>query len=95
MGTVIIDIAAESYWVNLKYKKIYFTGLTCNHTIFNNTLVEEANRRVSIVVNIEDCNKIDIEKIPLKLSFEINPHSTKLNKDGYVINRFQAIRQCE
>ena len=89
---IVLAVEIESFWLSLKYNKLYITAKTLEHCIAENKVLEEKNRKLSLVfTNPTTTDLHRIIEIGLdKINFIINSEKTQIvDKNGYVLNRYQ------
>ena len=82
----------ESATVILKFNKVYLNVRTSNYLVINDKVREDTNRRVSIVLSIENLDKVPDLFVgqDLEYKFLIESESKIKEKDGYCINQYKA-----
>ena len=89
---VLITAEVESFWLSLKFQKLYITAKTLDHCITDNQVVEEKGRKVSLVFATSAISDIRyILENGGKVVFEADKYCEQVvDKHGYVLNRYHV-----
>ena len=90
----LLKAEVESFWISLRFNKVYLTAKTLNHCIADNQVVEEKSRKVSLILTNPSSEDLQhIYKNANSLVFIVDSNFDQIvDKNGYVLNRFQIIR---
>ena len=95
MATQIsLTCEVESVWVSFKFSRIYITAKTTEHVIADNRIFEEKDRKISIVYNLKSDTELTaiINRKSPNLKFEVDAnHTNFVDRNGYVLKRYQAL----
>ena len=90
---IFLTVEIDSLWLSLKYHKIYITAKTLDHCITDNQVIEEKNRKISLV--FANAALTDVQYILSnggKITFEAERYCEQVvDKNGYVLNRYHVL----